>query len=321
MIRFITGSGHVILSSTDDGGVLDNEVMAARESASRGVSEAVEHGPAAELRPYIARYNGYRQAGVAPATHTGLPSPFLTLIVTLDEPLTVAAHPDPRQPSGEYVTLAGGLHTAPALIRHEGSQSGVQVALSPLGARAVLGMPAGQLASLDVEGADVIGPLAAELHQRVHAAETWPDRFAVLDEVLSRRVRAYLETGRPDAGGEVAAAWRRLLATGGTIGVGALAAETGWSERHLRTRFAAEIGLTPKAAARVIRFDRARRVLQRRAARGRPLGLASVAAEFGYYDQAHLDAEFRAIAGRAPTAWLAQEFRNLQATVLAAEAG
>ncbi len=285
------------------------------------VSEALERAPAAGLRPYIARYNGYRQVGVDPARHTGLPSPFLTLIVTLDEPLTVAEHPDPTQPAGEYVTLAGGLHSAPALITHDGSQSGIQAALSPLGARAILGVPAGELAGIDVEGADVIGPLAVELQQRVRAAGNWADRFAVLDEVLSRRVRAYLESGRPDVSAEVAAAWQRLLATGGSIGVGALAAETGWSERHLRTRFAAEIGLTPKAAARVIRFDLARRVLQRRAARGRPLDLAGVAAEFGYYDQAHLDAEFRAIAGRAPTTWLAQEFRNLQATVLAAEAG
>jgi len=302
--------------------------MVARDSAGRDgtgyADESVSVRPAPALRPYIARYDGYRQAGVGPATHAGLPSPFLTVIVTLDEPLVIAEHPDPSQPAGEYVTLAGGLHTAPALITHDGRQSGIQLALSPIGARAILGLPAGDLASIDVEGSDVIGPLAAELQQRVQAAGSWPDRFAVLDDMLSRRVRGYLDSGRPDVSPEVAASWQRLLATGGTVRIGALATETGWSDRHLRARFAAEVGLTPKAAARVIRFYRARRLLLRRAAcapAGAGLDLAGLAAECGYYDQAHLDAEFRALAGGAPTTWLAREYRNLQAVALAAERG
>ncbi len=112
----------------------------------------------------------------------------------------------------------------------------------------------------------------------------------------------------------MARAWRALLATGGQATVPDLAAETGWSERHLRSQFRAEIGLTPKAAARVIRFDRARRRLQ---ARGHgPARLADLAADCGYYDQAHLDREFRALAGCPPTRWLAEEvpeFRNVQA--------
>jgi AraC-like DNA-binding protein len=80
----------------------------------------------------------------------------------------------------------------------------------------------------------------------------------------------------------------------------------------LRGRFLAETGLTPKAAARVIRFDRARRLMQRRSASG-ALVIADLAADCGYFDQAHLAREFRALAGCAPTDWLAQEFRIVQA--------
>jgi len=61
--------------------------------------------PAGPLRRYVAGYTGYRQRGVPPARHRGLPSPCLTLIFTLDEPLTIAAHPDPGQPPGEFGTL------------------------------------------------------------------------------------------------------------------------------------------------------------------------------------------------------------------------
>ncbi len=287
--------------------------MAAAELTCSPVSESVAGQPAAELRPFIAGYSGYRQAGVKPAQHAGLPSPYLTLIFTLDEPLTVAAHPDPKQPGGEYVTLAGGLHTSPALITHDGYQSGIQVALSPVGARAFLGVQAGDLAHVDVHGSQVCGPLAAEAQERIRAAASWPERFAVLDEVLRRRLRAHQVDGGQDVSAEIGFAWQRLLAARGAIAVSALAEETGWSSRHLRSRFAAEIGLTPKAAARVVRFDWARRLLQRRAAAGRPLDLSALAAHCGYYDQAHLDADFRALAGAPPTTWLAREFRNLQA--------
>ncbi len=301
------------------------------------VNEAVMGQPAEPLRPFIAHYNGYRQAGIGPAEHRGLPSPYLTLIFTLDEPLIIAEHPDPRQPADDYVTLVGGLHTTPALVTHDGSQSGIQLGLRPLGARAILGVPAGELAILDFDGADVLGKFAAEVQERIRAAGTWPDRFKVLDELLCERLqrlgigggRGALRGGGEALGGgepgggvrggrfgispEVEFSWRRLLATGGNLPISALVTETGWSDRHLRNAFGKEIGLTPKAAARVIRFHRARLTLQRRAGAGRRLDLAELAADCGYYDQAHLDLEFRSLAGSAPTAWLAREFRNFQA--------
>jgi len=95
------------------------------------------------------------------------------------------------------------------------------------------------------------------------------------------------------------------------VRVSALAAGTGWSDRHLTSRFRAEIGLTPKAAARVIRFDRAKRLLIRCADTG--TRLADLAVACGYFDQAHLAREFRALAGCPPSQWLAEEFRNVQA--------
>src|ERR1051326_6727027 len=68
------------------------------------VNEALRVQPAAVLRPFIAWYSGYRRAGLEPAVHRGMPSPWLTLIFTLDEPLTVAAHPDPAQRPGTFDT-------------------------------------------------------------------------------------------------------------------------------------------------------------------------------------------------------------------------
>ena len=94
------------------------------------VDESVRSLPAPALRPFIAHYSGYRQAGVEPGRHRGLPSPYLTLIFTLDEPLTLAAHPDPGQPPGEYGTLLGGL-----LI---GVAAALTTVVYPSGAEAVI---------------------------------------------------------------------------------------------------------------------------------------------------------------------------------------
>ena len=277
--------------------------------------------PAEPLRRYVAWYTGYRQRGVPPARHRGLPSPCLTLIFTLDEPLSIAAHPDPGQPPGEFGTLLGGLHSAPALITHDGAQSGIQVALRPLGARALLGLPAGELAETDLPAETVLGGACAELRARAVAATSWPERFAILDEILLRRAGPGL--AGPGPGGiapspapEVAWAWRQLLASGGTVRIADLAAGTGWSGRHLTGRFRTEIGLTPKAAARVIRFDRARHLLIRQAAAAADDGLyrlADLAAACGYFDQAHLAREFRSLVGCPPSQWLTEEFRNVQA--------
>ncbi|MGD0701430.1 MAG: helix-turn-helix domain-containing protein [Trebonia sp.] len=84
-----------------------------------------------------------------------------------------------------------------------------------------------------------------------------------------------------------------------------LAAETGLSARRLGSLFRAEFGLAPKEAGRVFRFDHARRRIERAAATGGRL--ADLAAECGYYDQAHLAREFRALAGCPPSQWLAEE--------------
>jgi AraC-like DNA-binding protein len=278
------------------------------ESSALAVDEHARYVPPQPLCRYVAGYTGYRQRGVPPGRHRGLPSPYLTLIFTLDEPLTIAAHPDPGQPPGEFGALLGGLHSSPALITHAGAQSGIQVALRPLGARALLGLPAGELADLDVPADAVLGAVCAELRDRVRAAATWPERFAILDEILRRRVIV-----DEDMAPGISWAWGELLREGGALRVSALAEGTGWSGRHLTSRFRAEIGLTPKAAARVIRFDRARRLIVRRLAADGDCLLADLAADCGYFDQAHLAREFRSLAGCPPSQWLAEEFRNVQA--------
>jgi len=135
----------------------------------------------------------------------------------------------------------------------------------------------------------------------------------VLEGFLAGRVRAAQAPGSPAPRPEVSYAWDRLRQSHGAVSVADLAAETGWSARHLAEQFRAETGLSPKAGARVVRFDWARRRLLRRQAEGRRVVLAEFAAECGYYDQAHLARDFRDLAGCPPSVLLAEELRNVQA--------
>ena len=157
----------------------------------------------------------------------------------------------------------------------------------------------------------MLGRFADQVQDRLQSAPSWSQRFAVLDRLLAARLAGGPGSGRT-AGRprpEVVRAWQRIQAGAGDVRVRDLAAEVGCSPRHLGELFRREIGLAPKEAARVVRFDRARRRLQ---ARQRPGALAELAADCGYYDQSHLNRDFRSLAGAAPLEWLAAELRNVQ---------
>src|SRR5262249_37267941 len=149
------------------------------------VSESARGSPARALQHAIASYDGYRQSGVQPALHLGLPSPFITLIVTLEEPLQLMQHVDRSRPPASYESVIGGLHATPVVLAHDGAQSGIQLSVSPLASRALFGIPAGELAGADLDAGEVLGGLAGELHERLATATGWAEQFVILDAALS----------------------------------------------------------------------------------------------------------------------------------------
>ncbi|MGQ0717041.1 MAG: helix-turn-helix domain-containing protein [Pseudonocardiales bacterium] len=263
--------------------------------------------PRPRLSPLVARYTGYRIEGAEPGVHRGLPSRHLTFIVTLSGTVDLATMPVPTQPPASFVTLASGLHAAPVLVQHDGHQHGIQLSLTPLGARVLLGLPAGKLATTVIDLDTLLGPIASELVDRLRSAGTWTERFLELDQTLSS-IAGKRERDGPAP--ELRWAWRRLTACHGRVEVGTLAKEIGWSRRHLGERFRREFGLAPKVAGRVMRFELTNRMLR---AAVRP-GLAEVAARCGYADQAHLTREWRELAGCTPSNWLVEELPSVQDT-------
>ena len=212
--------------------------------------------------------------------------PAVTLLIDLGDTLAV------DEASGQALrgSIAAGLAPG-AVLRGRGRDiECLQVRLSPAVAHAVLGaFPelSGTVAAFD----DLWGGDAARLLERLRASSSWEERFALAEAALGAR----LEAGRA-VYPEVAFAWARMAASRGRVRVERLAAETGWSRKRLWSRFRSQIGLTPKRAAELVRFDYA---VHRLAAGHRP---AVVAAESGYADQSHLHHEVVAFAGMTPSA-------------------
>lgn len=250
--------------------------------------------PAPVVRPWVAGYTGYRTEAGPPGVHHGVPSPHLTFLLCLDGAVEMLG-----SAPGRFPAMVAGLHDEPARIAQGEAQTGIQMRLTWRGARALLGVRAGDLAADVVDLDALLGRRSPALLDRLVATPTWPERFALLDAEL-----AALADGGPGDRGvrpEVGYAWDRLQETGGNLRIADLATEVGWSRRHLAEHFRAETGLAPKAAARVMRFEWA---CDRLRGPGRP-ALAEVAADCGYVDQAHLSRDFRSLAGQTATTWLA----------------
>lgn len=258
------------------------------------------HRPPEPLRDLVALGHGYRVGANPQGLHRGLPSRHLTLVVELAAPLRTTG------PSGRLAAhgVVGGLHTEAVLIDATVPQDGLQYALTPHGARALLGVSPAELRDHNVDLRDILGTQADRLVEELKHTASWSERFRMLDAALLRRV----DERAPRVAPEVAEAWRVIFHSDGRVPVAAVAAHVGWSRRHLSGRFSSSTGLTPKEAVRVARFEAVRRLLLHP---DRP-GLADIAARCGYADQPHLAREWRAMAGCSIRTWLREELPFVQ---------
>lgn len=247
--------------------------------------------PPAALRPYLlGSPEGWEQARGKPTSLREVPFPGVPLILNLGTPWEIE---DPGARSERRNSFVAGMHAAPSFVAATASAwACIELRLTPLGARRVLGLPMHELANRTVELDDLL-PRAHDLTGRLRETNSWQERFDLVEAFLARRLADSLPPSP-----EVEWSWQRLRGTGGRASIGALAAELGWSHRRLIARFREQIGLAPKAAARVLRFDRAVTALRSSAG-----GLAEIAFDCGYFDQAHLNRDFRELAGTTPTAF------------------
>jgi AraC-like DNA-binding protein len=225
------------------------------------------------------------------------------LIFGLGPELGLIDRGDPVRPPRWFGSFVAGLDDACAVIAHDGTMRGVQVDLTPLAARMIFCVPMYSLARETVALEDLLGSAGRLLEERLLEASTWETRFELIEAALAAKLED-AEQPPPD----VDWAWQRLVGAHGLLRIADLAAELGCSRKHLAARFHEHVGLPPKLVARMLRFRHASDLME--AFTGR--SLAEIATLCGYYDQAHLDRDFRDFAGTTPTAYLAEQVTFVQ---------
>jgi AraC-like DNA-binding protein len=178
--------------------------------------------------------------------------------------------------------LAVGTMTTPLVITAAEGPELFGVRFRPGRASAFFGMPLDELTDQTIEI-----PLDAEPF-------AGGERIARVEEMLMRRLAA------ADVDARIDGAVTRIEASRGLVSIEQLATDLGITRQHLRRRFLERVGISPKMFARVVRFQQ----VVARSTRAPNLSWAGLAADFGYSDQSHLIADFRALAGTTPVPFL-----------------
>ncbi|MEU5010862.1 helix-turn-helix domain-containing protein [Streptomyces sp. NPDC021749] len=173
----------------------------------------------------------------------------------------------------------------------------VQVRLSPVVAGALLGTCPADLGGAMVSLDDLWGREASRIREQLGGIPSWEGRFAFTDALLARRCEA-----RSPVDPAVAWAWNRIVVSRGLVRVNDLATELTWSRKRLWSRFHSHLGIPPKRAAKLVRFDHA---VHRMVAGD---GAARVAADGGYCDQSHLHRDIMEFTGATPATVVYEPF-------------
>ncbi|WP_163510374.1 AraC family transcriptional regulator [Fodinicola acaciae] len=259
-------------------------------------TELVTRVPPPALRPYLRRYSGWNSpaAQIHPRV---MPNADVVVVINFAAPLIID---DPLQPgTRRYQSLLAGLRRTWAGTAYDGATGGFQLDFRPIGAYLLLGIPMHEVADRMIDF-DELGDLELrELAARLPEEPDWTSRFDLVDRLLTDRLTRAFERDPMRADG-VLRAWDLLTASQGRVDIDRVVAESDYSHRHLISLFRERVGVTPKLVGRILRFHRATRML----ASGYPHGMAALAAECGYYDQAHMVRDFRALGGCTPGTYL-----------------
>ncbi|WP_162688513.1 MULTISPECIES: helix-turn-helix transcriptional regulator [unclassified Streptomyces] len=225
-----------------------------------------------------------------PQRRIEIPHAAVTMVINFGDPVRVG---EIGTEATSYSSLINGLRTTAVIGEHTGQLHGMEVHFTPWMAYTLFGTDMHELRNRTVSLVELLGPAGHRLEDQLARAPSWQARFTLLDLLLlSRR-----DAGRA-AAPQVVWAWGKLVRTDGRIPLSELMKTTEWSARHLELKFREQIGQPPKTVSRVLRIQRALRMLTSGGA------AADVASSCGFYDQAHLHRDFRAMTGFTPRKFL-----------------
>ena len=224
------------------------------------------------------------------------PTGGLDLIVQLDapaEPFRIVE----GQPAAPFPpTSLGGLIVAPLVIEAPAVTSRVvAVSLRPAGAFSLFGVPLRELTGTTLDLHDVIGSEARRLAERLDEAGSDEARVRLVGRWIADRLGRHPRTDQC-----VAYAVSEIERAGGTLSIPNILGRIGVSPKRFTSLFEEQVGVKPKLFSRIVRFRGLAAAL-----RAGDDSLSQTALAHGYYDQSHMNAEFREFAGMSPGQFLA----------------
>jgi AraC-like DNA-binding protein len=248
--------------------------------------------PSAALRPWVSEIRVMSSVPTSARAWRRLPSGEASLVLCLDE-------------ARRLDVVAVGPNTRASYKPPKAVPLYARFAFRPGGARTFFGVELHELTDRAVSVDDLWGKRATALSERLARIDgELEGSVRALDEAL---LDTLVARGGPGSPSQMVSRAVDALEAGdaaasddGQEPIHALAQRLRVSERQLRQVFREEIGISPKRYARIARI---RRVI----ARAGSTGWARLAVETGFYDQAHLSAEFRELLGVTPRAFLAGE--------------
>ncbi|WP_142105861.1 helix-turn-helix domain-containing protein [Pseudonocardia cypriaca] len=221
------------------------------------------------------------------------PTGELDLIVQLDAPFRIVE----GQPAAACPPASlSGLIVAPLVIETPAARSRVLgVRLRPAGALALFGVPQHELTGATLDLQDLIGSESRRLAERLDEAGSDEARLLLLARWIAGRLAEH-----PSTDPRVAYAVSEIERAGGKVSIADLLTRIGTSPKRFTGLFEEQVGVKPKLFARIVRFRGLAAALRAGAGSFSQLALAH-----GYYDQSHMNADFREFAGMSPGRFLA----------------
>jgi methylphosphotriester-DNA--protein-cysteine methyltransferase len=225
------------------------------------------------------------------------PSPldsWVECVWTLNADASVAGHPVP--PDGcvdllydrqRGLSIAGAMSVQQRFDLPPGASAGVR--FHPGMAASFLHGDVAELNDSVVSLDDIHPRFSRDLAERMRNANS----LASAMQMLLAALRPAVRTPNP-----VQRAIQAIVAVKGRAAIDCCACQANLSDRQFRRRCREESGFTPKLLARILRFRNARDLAWKSPA---SMNWPGIAAEAGYFDQAHLIRDFRQFTGGLPT--------------------
>lgn len=260
-------------------------------SDGRSAWESATMPVPAALRPLVRLWIGVSEMSAGTCRRREIPGPHVILVFQFGPPIRISKCGSDEWSSRHRRGLVAGLYDSFVTTEHDGFDASIQVNLTPLGARALLGIPLSEISRTVVELSDLL-PHARGLSDRLAQARSWADRFQIVERVLVERLSlgTHLRS-------DIVWAANQIAASGRARKVGDLARSLQMSRKHFDALFRDHVGMLPKRYATLVRFER----LAMRISALPTRNWADLAFESGFADQAHMAREVKRFSGLSPT--------------------